>query len=511
MASLSLKNINKIYAGNVQAVYDFNIEIANKEFIVFVGPSGCGKSTTLRMIAGLEDISSGELYIDNEFMNNVEPKDRNIAMVFQSYALYPHMTVYENIKFALKLRRLPFPIWDKEANKEEIEALLKEKAVLRKSIRKCLKKVKKGKMDDETRAERDVLYAQLYELENKISSLRVQVTGYDEYQVYCLGKKIKEIEKKIDKTLKVVEKYPEREAEVTEQVTQLNKTKAYLEEKLAYLENNDVPLFKYRKPTRDEMDLEINKIAEQIDLVPYLSRKPAALSGGQRQRVALGRAMVRKPKVFLMDEPLSNLDAKLRVQTRNEIRKLHNNVGATTIYVTHDQIEAMTMADRIVVMKDGWIQQIGTPHEVFNNPANKFVGGFIGSTPMNFISATYKEGSFYFVTADNQTVSFPAAEAFKSKLSKTHEGQEVIIGIRPGDIYLDIDPEKQNPTESFECKVDTAELIGTELLVHTNLEGMTLVVKVRYEEKVLVGKSINICLDTEKLYVFDKDSELRIA
>ena len=510
MSSLSLKNINKIYAGNVQAVFDFNIEIADKEFIVFVGPSGCGKSTTLRMIAGLEDITSGELYIDNDLMNTVEPKDRNIAMVFQSYALYPHMTVYDNIKFALKLRRTLFPIYVDDKNNEELNGLLAERKAIRKEIKLCLKQVKKGKMEESTRATRDELYKKLFALEEKITSLRVQKTGIDEYQIYCLEKKIQELQGKYNKNVALLAKNPKDANIIEAQNIQLQKSLEILKEKVAYLEVNEVPLFINRKPTRDEMDLEINKVAEQIDLVPYLLRKPAALSGGQRQRVALGRAMVRKPKVFLMDEPLSNLDAKLRVQTRNEIRKLHESVGATTIYVTHDQIEAMTMADRIVVMKDGYIQQIGTPHEVFNNPANKFVGSFIGSSPMNFINATYENGAFHLTTKDNQTVSFPVNATFQEKLAN-HAGKEVIIGIRPGDVYLDIDPEKQNPTDSISCKVDHAELIGTELIVHTNLGGLSLVVKVRFEDKVLANKQINICLDTEKFYVFDKETEARIA
>ena len=252
MATLKFKDINKIYDNKVQAVFDFNLDVNDHEFIVFVGPSGCGKSTTLRMVAGLEEITSGELYINNRLVNVIAPNDRDIAMVFQSYALYPHMTVYDNMAFGLKLRKIP---------KEEIER-------------------------------------------------------------------------------------------------------------------------------------RVNEAAAILGLEPYLNRRPKALSGGQRQRVALGRAIVRNPKVFLMDEPLSNLDAKLRVQMRSEIIKIHERVGATTIYVTHDQTEAMTMATRIVVMKDGYIQQIGTPKEVYNNPANTFVGGFIGSPAMNFLKGKYIDDCF---------------------------------------------------------------------------------------------------------------------
>ena len=252
MAELSLKHIDKIYDNNVQAVFDFNLEIKDKEFIVFVGPSGCGKSTTLRMIAGLEDISAGEFYIDGKLMNDVEPKDRDIAMVFQSYALYPHMSVYDNMAFGLQLKKVP----------------------------------------------------------------------------------------------------------------------------------------------KDEIDKRVHEAARILEIEDYLDRKPKALSGGQRQRVALGRAIVRNAKVFLMDEPLSNLDAKLRVQMRSEIIKLHERIGATSIYVTHDQTEAMTMADRIVVMKGGYIQQIGTPREIYNNPANMFVAGFLGAPATNFLNGKIDRGCF---------------------------------------------------------------------------------------------------------------------
>ena len=259
MATLKFINLNKIYDNNVQAVFDFNLEVKDKEFIVFVGPSGCGKSTTLRMVAGLEDITNGELYIDDKLVNNIAPKNRDIAMVFQSYALYPHMTVYDNMAFGLKLKKLP----------------------------------------------------------------------------------------------------------------------------------------------KEEIDKKIKSASEILGLTDYLNRKPKELSGGQRQRVALGRAIVRNPKVFLMDEPLSNLDAKLRVQMRSEIAKIHEQVGATTIYVTHDQTEAMTMASRIVVMKDGYIQQIGTPKEVYNYPNNIFVAGFIGAPAMNFINGAFEKE--YFIIEKNMS------------------------------------------------------------------------------------------------------------
>ena len=287
MATLKFVNINKIYDSKVQAVFDFNLDVKDKEFIVFVGPSGCGKSTTLRMVAGLEEITSGELYINDRLVNDIAPKDRDIAMVFQSYALYPHMTVFDNMAFGLKLRKIP---------KEEIEK-------------------------------------------------------------------------------------------------------------------------------------RVNEAAAILGLEPYLNRRPKALSGGQRQRVALGRAIVRSPKVFLMDEPLSNLDAKLRVQMRSEIAKIHEKVGATTIYVTHDQTEAMTMATRIVIMKDGHIQQIGSPKEVYNFPANIFVGGFIGSPAMNFVTGRYIDGKFV-IEADKtqRRIEVELTDELRANI-QGYEGEEVVFGI----------------------------------------------------------------------------------
>ncbi|MEE0874232.1 MAG: sn-glycerol-3-phosphate ABC transporter ATP-binding protein UgpC, partial [Ruminococcus sp.] len=293
MASLSLRHIYKIYDGNVTAVKDFNLEIADKEFIIFVGPSGCGKSTTLRMIAGLEDISKGELYIGDKLVNDVTPKDRDIAMVFQNYALYPHMSVYDNMAFGLKLRKMP---------KEEIRTRVEEAA---------------------------------------------RILGIEQ----------------------------------------------------------------------------------------FLERKPKALSGGQRQRVALGRAIVRDPKVFLLDEPLSNLDAKLRAQMRTEISKLYQRLGTTFIYVTHDQTEAMTMGTRIVVMKDGIVQQVDTPQNLYDMPCNMFVAGFIGSPQMNFVNATIgKKGGDYTLNFDKYEIPLPPSKSAGGKLD-AYVGKEVIFGIRPEHVH----------------------------------------------------------------------------
>ena len=366
MATLSLKKIDKIYDNNVQAVFGFDLDIEDKEFIVFVGPSGCGKSTTLRMIAGLEDISAGELYIDGELMNDVAPKDRNIAMVFQSYALYPHMTVYENMAFGLRLRKVP----------------------------------------------------------------------------------------------------------------------------------------------KDIIDQKVTEAAEKLGLTPYLQRKPKALSGGQRQRVALGRAIVRDAKVFLMDEPLSNLDAKLRVQMRSELIRLHNSLATTTIYVTHDQIEAMTMASRIVVMKDGYIQQVGAPKEIYDNPINTFVAGFIGTPSMNFVHGVVGEDS-YFTTPDGHKLSVPAAK-FEAIKKDGLVGKEIIFGIRPEDIYDDADV-IANSKNVVNVTVDVAELLGATTNVHFDMNESHVCAAVSARADIKIGDELKLAIDMEKCHFFDADTQLCVT
>ncbi len=365
MAELRLEHIYKVYDNKVTAVTDFDLHIKDKEFIVFVGPSGCGKSTTLRMIAGLEEISKGDFYIDDKRVNDVPPKDRDIAMVFQNYALYPHMSVYDNMAFGLKLR-------------------------------------------------------------------------------------------KFDKA---------------------------------------------------EIDRRVKDAARILGLEEYLNRKPKALSGGQRQRVALGRAIVRDAKVFLMDEPLSNLDAKLRVQMRAEISKLHHRLNTTTIYVTHDQTEAMTMATRLVVMKDGFIQQVGAPKDVYENPENVFVGGFIGSPAMNFLSGTIKEDG-YFVTGDTRIagpdgkLSYLRAQGYINK--------DIILGIRPEDIhdepvFLDASPET-----SIKCQIEVAELMGAETMLYTSIEGQSIVARIDSRSDIKPNDTLRLGLDLNKAHFFDKETEVRI-
>ncbi len=388
MAEVVLKNIKKIYplqeqkkglfgkkkvttqkTGNLQitdegvvAVQDFNIDIKDKEFIVLVGPSGCGKSTTLRMIAGLEDISDGELYIDDKLCNDVEPKDRDIAMVFQSYALYPHLSVYDNIAFPLKIKKLP----------------------------------------------------------------------------------------------------------------------------------------------KDEIDKKVREAAETLDITQYLDRKPKNLSGGQRQRVAIGRAIVRNPKVLLMDEPLSNLDAKLRNQMRAEIIKLRKKIDTTFIYVTHDQVEAMTLGDRIVVMKDGFVQQIGTPQEVFDHPRNLFVSGFIGTPQMNYFDAKLllKDGK-YSVSVDDQEVELSDDKQERLK-AKGIKQQDIILGVRPDHMVLS--------DKGIKAKVDVSELMGSSVHLHVNALGRDIIAIVPTEgRKVeLAGQEIHLTFSGNVANLFSKEDETNL-
>ena len=369
MASLSLKNICKVYPNGFEAVKDFNLEVEDQEFIIFVGPSGCGKSTTLRMIAGLEEISSGELKIDGKLVNDVEPKDRDIAMVFQNYALYPHMTVFDNMAFGLKLRKVP----------------------------------------------------------------------------------------------------------------------------------------------KDEIMKKVEEAAKILDLEKLLDRKPKALSGGQRQRVAMGRAIVRNPKVFLMDEPLSNLDAKLRVQMRSEIASLHNRLKATIIYVTHDQTEAMTLGTRIVVLKDGVIMQVDSPQKLYNEPNNLFVAGFIGSPQMNFIDAVCKvEGEKVTLNFEKTSVVLPPAKA-KKLIDGGYDGKTVVMGIRPediGDSQIEIEAHKD---ASFETDVTGYELLGSEVLLYFNVAGTAMTAKVDSRTSARMGDHITLALDPEKIHCFDKETELTIT
>ena len=387
MSSLNLKNIYKVYQSGVTAVTDFNLDIEDKEFIVFVGPSGCGKSTTLRMIAGLEEISAGELYIDGNYMNNTAPKDRDIAMVFQNYALYPHMTVYDNMAFGLKLRKMP----------------------------------------------------------------------------------------------------------------------------------------------RDQIDARVKEAARILGIEMYLNRKPKALSGGQRQRVALGRAIVREPKVFLLDEPLSNLDAKLRAQMRTEITKLHHRLATTFIYVTHDQVEAMTMGTRIVVLKDGFMQQVDSPMNLYDYPINQFVAGFIGTPQMNFFTGTITgEKGKVFVEFGKEKVQLPKekVELIVNLEKYLNTGREITFGVRPEDFHNEALWTEDKTKEVIDVKLDVSEGLGAETLLYCktrseyeDVEGersiaediSNLIAKVDTRSNSKVGEIIKLAIDMDHCHIFDKETEVTIV
>ena len=362
MAGLSLRNISKVYPNGFVAVKDFNLEIEDKEFIIFVGPSGCGKSTTLRMIAGLEEISSGECYIGEKLVNDVEPKDRDIAMVFQNYALYPHMTVYDNMAFGLKLRKVP----------------------------------------------------------------------------------------------------------------------------------------------KAEIDKQVHEAAKILDIEHLLDRKPKALSGGQRQRVAMGRAIVRNPKVFLMDEPLSNLDAKLRVQMRIEISKLHQRLGTTIIYVTHDQTEAMTLGTRIVVLKDGIIQQVDSPNVLYSKPANKFVAGFIGSPQMNLIDCPVEDAgaSVAVVLPDGEKIVLPE-EKGKVLKSKGYVGKEICFGFRPEDLT----EAPVGTPNTINSTVRVYELLGAEVFLYFDLGDVNMTARVDPATSARPGTEVCMAINMDHIHAFDKETE----
>ena len=407
MSTVTLKHVYKVYENadkkaakdQKPAVSDFCMEIQDKEFIVFVGPSGCGKSTTLRMIAGLEEITDGEIWIDDTLINDVPPKDRDIAMVFQNYALYPHMTVYDNMAFSLKLRKIEDIKRDKDGN-----PVLDENG-------------------------------------------------------------------------------------------------------------NVIPVL--RKYTKKEIDEKVKAAAKILAIEEYLKRKPKALSGGQRQRVALGRTIVRNPKVFLLDEPLSNLDAKLRATMRSEIIKLHDQLGATFIYVTHDQVEAMTMGTRIVVMKDGFVQQIGAPQELYDHPINTFVAGFIGTPQMNFFDGYITpDGKITF--ANNQSITLSSEALANFDMDKIGSGLNIIMGIRPGDLKV-----LDTPNDlSVSARVEVIEALGNETIIYANLDKdaesgiektpTSIVASAKLKKNPARKSEILLGIDEEAIHIFDKETERSI-
>lgn len=375
MSEIALRNVCKQFDSEHYGVKDFNLDIHDKEFVIFVGPSGCGKSTTLRIIAGLEEITDGELWIDGEFSNYLEPKERGMSMVFQNYALYPNMTVYGNMAYALKIRKLP----------------------------------------------------------------------------------------------------------------------------------------------KDEIDRKVHEVAKILEIEQLLDRRPAALSGGQKQRVAIGSAIIRKPKAFLMDEPLSNLDAKLRAQMRVELVKLHKQLDTTIIYVTHDQTEAMTLGTKIVVMKDGLIQQVGAPQSIYDNPVNLFVAGFLGSPSMNFFRCTVKaeeNNRTALLLDDAKTVKKVYLDGTRGKqIADRYNGRHVILGIRPEDIYELAEAKKlgiENESVDVDEPVVNREMLGAEVILYFDEQGKTLAVRLSPENQTQVGEKVSLYFDMEKAHVFDPETEENI-
>ena len=506
-AYIILDDVNKIYDNDVQAVFNFNLKIRKKEFIVFVGPSGCGKSTTLRMIAGLEEISSGDLFIDGKYTNDTAPKNRDIAMVFQSYALYPHMTVYNNLAFGLKIKKVlsPFKNPDGTPVKWIDKRYIKD---LKSQLKDCDKAIKIASMN-------------VAKLEKLLSNAQ-------------LSQDMKDV-------------YAERAKYFKEQIVLANKTKEDLNKQLQKALTTPVDKYDYTHVPRKEIDSRVREAAKILEIEQYLDRKPKALSGGQRQRVALGRAIVRNAGAFLMDEPLSNLDAKLRVQMRSEIVALTQRIGSTTIYVTHDQTEAMTMADRIVVMKSGIVQQIGAPKDIYSHPKNLFVATFIGAPAMNILKAKYSNGTI--ILPGNQKIDLGKEAVNKynkyyndeiarmnniclnmDKLAKdeTDKNREVyglakvealkhiksfkfnltnisdvLIGIRPE--YISVSNKKT--ANAFEVKAGIVELLGSEYYIHTELDGQKFVIKFSTAFDVKTGDTIYCTFDKTKIHIFDKETE----
>ena len=474
MAKLLLRHVYKIYpgtgkagknakgeakkrSGDYVAVKDFNMEINDGEFIVFVGPSGCGKSTTLRMIAGLEEISGGELYIDDVLVNDVDAKDRDIAMVFQSYALYPHLSAYDNIAFGLKMRKVPVARLDKEGNPVV--------AIDSKKIREVDKRLKK-------------LRKQYEAVEKELSGLNPE-----------------------DEAAADSVKY------LTEKKALLEKRISTAEEELKYYQTTPVQLYNYVHLTKSEIDEKVQWAAGVLGIEELLDSKPSEMSGGQRQRIALGRAMVRGPKVFLLDEPLSNLDAKLRTAMRAEIVKLHNQLKTTFIYVTHDQIEAMTMGTRIVVMKLGVIQQIDTPTNLFDYPENKFVAGFIGTPQMNFFEVdARREGDMLSVALeDGQTV--------KLELSKLRTIKEEYLDGSTHRLYLGVRGENIKLDDTgIKATLTIKEVLGntTQLFLRLGDGGNDFIVSVPERNGLAPGDTVGIKLDEGFVHLFDKETELSV-
>ncbi len=560
MAGLSLRHIYKVYQskekekkrkkkddgakkrkGDFLAVRDFNMEIEDGEFIVFVGPSGCGKSTTLRMIAGLEEITAGDLYIGDRLVNDVEPKDRDIAMVFQNYALYPHMTAGENIGFGLKMRKVATPKNDENGNpvlaidKKKIRELKNSLKTVHIDIRYAeendaelvfkyrlceikaeyekLLKEKNAALDGKSGEQAKEILLSFSEREKAISDrvnevLAAQKAVINEIRLRYAGKNekaeeagnlAKELANRASVNLGDI-----RESDIKLALTERKKK---LERDLEYYTNTPVQVYEYRHIPKEEIEKKVKWASEVLGVTELLDIKPKAMSGGQRQRIALGRAIVREPKVMLLDEPLSNLDAKLRTTMRSEIVKLHNELKTTFIYVTHDQIEAMTMGTRIVVMKLGVIQQIDNPTNLFDFPENKFVAGFIGTPQMNFFDVTIKKNG------KNLDVKYPNGEMQSYNLANMRtikpeylDGNErgVTLGIRGENVTLD--------EKGISAKLSIKEILGntTQMFVKITPESPDSIICVNDRNDYRQGDTVKIFFDEKRIHLFDEETELSI-
>ena len=606
MSDVRLNNICKVYdsrdkgRGGVLAVKNFSMDIQDGEFIVFVGPSGCGKSTTLRMIAGLEDISSGDLYIGGTYVNDVPAKDRNIAMVFQNYALYPHMTAYQNISFGLTLQKVQDPVYEmieevtpvlaeiaalkrefaligkkNSADEKKIDAIEKSKAGYVKSVEALERRINRLKNIGMqhgfvrtlvARAERRIELlkqateessaqiagilaginenkARTAEIKEEIGRKTQSIAGHqlkqiDKKKLAELKKSIayyrrlaasdESIRKKDEKALKKLEEklaplqmggelseeetfraegYRELIRRYREELEILEQRKLSIEQNIARSEEETeqysqtpMPVFRSRHYTKAEINDKVMRAAEILDIKKLLRRKPREMSGGQRQRIALGRAIVREPKVFLLDEPLSNLDAKLRTSMRSEIVKLHKQLNTTFIYVTHDQVEAMTMGTRIVVMKDGEVQQIDTPVNLFDYPVNTFVAGFIGTPQMNMFDVDMQAcgDKLKFTFRDGDELSFEKAKVREIR-EEYLDGRvhRVVMGIRCENLCL------AEKGKGFRCVASGIELLGSETNIYTSVEGVNITLKLNYRPNVIIGDEIYVGVDERKLYLFD--------
>ena len=509
MAGLLLRHVYKIYpgtgkakknakaeamkrSGDFVAVKDFNMEIEDGEFIVFVGPSGCGKSTTLRMIAGLEEISGGELYIDGRLVNDVDAKDRDIAMVFQSYALYPHLSAYDNIAFGLKMRKKAVPKLDREGN--PIIAIDEKKiADTEKKMGRAVKELASLKRDAlKASATADSCTREIESIMSKLGEL----DGNSKDQAK-LRRQLARLQDKLDLAKK-------DESFCNEKISILEKRVADTEADIEYYKTNPVPLSKYVHMTKEEIDEKVQWAADILGIEDLLDSKPSEMSGGQRQRIALGRAMVRGPKVFLLDEPLSNLDAKLRTAMRAEIVKLHNQLGTTFIYVTHDQIEAMTMGTRIVVMKLGVVQQIDTPTNLFDYPDNKFVAGFIGTPQMNFFDVDITR------IGEKLRVDFKGGETAELELNNLRTIEEKYLDGNTYNLYLGARSENiRIGDKGIKTSLSIKEVLGNTTQLFLNLGGGEgdFIVSVSERNLLCPGDEVYVNFDERFIHLFDKESE----